>query len=109
MYPCSQLARETTCLVKSYTLPDGRVIRVGAERFTAPEAMFNPSLLGVEAPGIAEMAFSCIQVRCHNAYIGTEGLIGTDGQMISVSSVFAWARRARNQEGSVLLAGSSWW
>nr|BAU61515.1 actin related protein2 [Parachlorella kessleri] len=57
----AKLARETTCLVKSYTLPDGRVIRVGAERFTAPEAMFNPSLLGVEAPGIAEMAFSCIQ------------------------------------------------
>ncbi len=66
MCPCLQLARETTCLVKSYTLPDGRVIRVGAERFTAPEAMFNPSLLGVEAPGIAEMAFSCIQVWCHD-------------------------------------------
>lgn len=60
--PHTQLARETTCLVESYTLPDGRVIRVGAERFTAPEAMFNPSLLGVEAPGLAEMTFNCIQV-----------------------------------------------
>jgi actin-related protein 2 len=59
---CLQLARETTCLVESYVLPDGRVIRVGAERFTAPEAMFKPSLMGVEAPGIAEMAFNCIQV-----------------------------------------------
>lgn len=62
--PPLQLARETTCLVQSYTLPDGRVIRVGAERFTAPEALFNPGLLGVEAPGIAEMTFNCIQVRC---------------------------------------------
>lgn len=28
-----KLAQETTHLVKSYTLPDGRVIQVGAERF----------------------------------------------------------------------------
>ena len=29
----------------------------------APEAMFNPGLLDIEAPGIAEMAFNCINVR----------------------------------------------
>ena len=28
-----QLARETTVRSASYTLPDGRVIRVGSERF----------------------------------------------------------------------------
>ena len=28
-----KLAQETTHLVKSYTLPDGRIIQVGAERF----------------------------------------------------------------------------
>lgn len=37
-----QLARETTCTTEAYTLPDGRTIRVGAERFTAPEALINP-------------------------------------------------------------------
>ena len=57
-----QLARETTCLTRSYTLPDGRVIRVGAERFLAPEALFDPSLADVEGPGIARMAFDAIQV-----------------------------------------------
>lgn len=56
-----RLARETTCTCEDYRLPDGRIIRVGAERFTAPEALMNPSLLGVEAPGMAEMAFNCIQ------------------------------------------------
>ncbi|EFJ41468.1 actin-related protein Arp2 [Volvox carteri f. nagariensis] len=56
-----KLARETTQLMRSYTLPDGRVIRLGPERFMAPEAMFNPRLLDVEAPGIAEMAFNAIQ------------------------------------------------
>ena len=102
-----QLARETTCTTESYTLPDGRVIRLGAggrpaaahccsmplpllpvlplvlplllplpsllliwplpplpppaERFTAPEALLNPSLLGMEAPGAAELIFNCVQ------------------------------------------------
>ncbi|PSC73391.1 actin related 2 [Micractinium conductrix] len=56
-----KLARETTCTTESYTLPDGRVIRLGAERFTAPEALLNPSLLGMEAPGAAELIFNCVQ------------------------------------------------
>ena len=57
-----QLARETTCLVQSYTLPDGRTIRVGGERMMAPEVLFRPSLMDVEAPGVAEQVFQCIQV-----------------------------------------------
>ncbi|KAK9916352.1 hypothetical protein WJX75_001609 [Coccomyxa subellipsoidea] len=56
-----QLARETTCQQRAYTLPDGRTIRVGSERFMAPEALFNPSLLDVESPGIAQQVFQCIQ------------------------------------------------
>jgi len=28
--------------VRTYTLPDGRTIKVDAERFMAPEALFNP-------------------------------------------------------------------
>lgn len=56
-----KLALETTTLVESYTLPDGRTINVGAERFEAPEALFQPHLLDVEADGIAEMLFNAIQ------------------------------------------------
>ncbi|CAG0921018.1 unnamed protein product [Notodromas monacha] len=56
-----KLALETTVLVKPYTLPDGRVIRVGAERFEAPEALFQPHLINVEGQGIAEMVFGSIQ------------------------------------------------
>ena len=51
----------TTTAVESYTLPDGRTIKVGAERFEAPEALFQPHLLDVEADGIAEMLFNAIQ------------------------------------------------
>jgi len=39
-----KLALETTCLMEAYTLPDGKVIRLGRERFEAPECLFNPSL-----------------------------------------------------------------
>lgn len=57
-----RLALETTVLVEPYTLPDGRVIKVGGERFEAPEALFQPHLINVEGQGIAELVFSTIQV-----------------------------------------------
>ena len=56
-----KLAEETTTLVESYTLPDGRVIKVGSERFEAPECMFQPHLVDVEQPGVAELLFNTIQ------------------------------------------------
>lgn len=49
----SKLGNETTVLVEEYELPDGRVIKVGSERFEAPECMFQPHLVDVEAPGVA--------------------------------------------------------
>lgn len=56
-----RLALETTVLVETYTLPDGRVIKVGGERFEAPEALFQPHLINVEGQGIAELVFNTIQ------------------------------------------------
>lgn len=55
------LAQETTCLMESFTLPDGRVIKLGRERFEAPEALFNPSLIDSEKSGMADMVFEMIQ------------------------------------------------
>lgn len=56
-----KLALETTVLVENYTLPDGRIIHVGGERFEAPEALFQPHLIDVESVGIAELLFNTIQ------------------------------------------------
>lgn len=56
-----KLALETTVLVEPYTLPDGRIIKVGGERFEAPEALFQPHLIDVEGQGIAELVFNTIQ------------------------------------------------
>jgi len=57
----NKLSEETTVLVESYTLPDGRTIKVGSERFEAPECLFQPRLVDVEQPGVAEMLYETIQ------------------------------------------------
>mgnify|MGYP001448585187 CR=1 FL=1 len=41
-----QMEAEHHTEVKDYKLPDGRVIKVGAERFRASEILFNPSIVG---------------------------------------------------------------
>jgi actin-related protein 2 len=56
-----KLAEETTVLVESYTLPDGRTIKVGPERFQAAECLFQPHLVDREQGGMAEMLFQTIQ------------------------------------------------
>jgi len=57
----SRLALETTVLMQSYTLPDGRVIKLGRERYEAAEVLFKPSLIDVEGDGVHEMLFNMIQ------------------------------------------------
>jgi len=56
-------AEKSSEINREYELPDGQVITVGDERFRAPEVLFNPSLLGMEAKGIHETAFDSI-MKC---------------------------------------------
>lgn len=55
-----RLALETTTLMANYTLPDGRVVKLGRERYEAPEVLFNPGLLDMESVGMADMLFNMI-------------------------------------------------
>jgi actin-related protein len=48
-------------LERSYELPDGMVISVGGERYRAAEALFNPSMIGINSPGIHECVFNSIK------------------------------------------------
>uniref|UniRef100_A0A183CMA9 Actin n=1 Tax=Globodera pallida TaxID=36090 RepID=A0A183CMA9_GLOPA len=45
----------------SYELPDGQVITVGNERFRCPEALFQPSFLGMESASIHEIVHDSIE------------------------------------------------
>jgi actin-related protein 2 len=55
------LAQETTVLMETYALPDGRKIHIGRERFEAAEALFHPSLVDVESLGMSDLVFDVIQ------------------------------------------------
>uniref|UniRef100_A0A2P2JDJ9 Uncharacterized protein MANES_10G141100 n=1 Tax=Rhizophora mucronata TaxID=61149 RepID=A0A2P2JDJ9_RHIMU len=49
-YAKAQQMNET----EQHILPDGQVINIGKERYTVGEALFQPSILGLEAHGIVE-------------------------------------------------------
>ena len=50
-------------LEKQYELPDGSHLTIGNERFRAPEALFQPSLLGLDIDGADETTFKSI-MKC---------------------------------------------
>ncbi|WWD17426.1 actin-2 [Kwoniella shandongensis] len=45
---------------EEFRLPDGKVIQLGAERFLAPEILFNPELVGQEYPGVHQVIVDSI-------------------------------------------------
>ncbi|RZC62589.1 hypothetical protein C5167_024344 [Papaver somniferum] len=66
LYACcaeDQAAYEGTqksCQREKHTLPDGQVITIEKERYTVGEALFQPSILGLEEHGIVEQLVRCI-------------------------------------------------
>lgn len=59
----TQYAAEGSTLEKSYELPNSLPLNVKNERFNCPEALFQPSLLGLEAGGVHELVNNAI-LKC---------------------------------------------
>lgn len=51
---------DPTKMMTEYTLPDGHKIKLGAERFRAPEILFDPEIIGLEYPGVHQMVINAI-------------------------------------------------
>lgn len=52
--------RSGDSIAVDYTLPDGHKIKIGAERFRAPEILFDPELIGLEWPGLHQIMIDAI-------------------------------------------------
>ena len=46
--------------VVEYALPDGQKLKIGPERFRAPEILFAPELIGLEWPGLHQIVVDAI-------------------------------------------------
>ncbi|GFY49388.1 actin-2 [Trichonephila inaurata madagascariensis] len=55
--------RHSPLAEKFFELPDGQVITIGNERFRTPEALFQPSFVGMESAGVHETTFNSI-MKC---------------------------------------------
>jgi actin-related protein len=55
---------QTSTTKQSFSLPDGRDITLDKEQFMCPEALFKPSLIGMDSvPGIHELIYSSL-MKC---------------------------------------------
>uniref|UniRef100_A0A3P9L3Z6 Uncharacterized LOC101162803 n=1 Tax=Oryzias latipes TaxID=8090 RepID=A0A3P9L3Z6_ORYLA len=59
-YEAELSGRDQTCKEMKFTLPDGREVTVGSERFRAPEILFKPELIGRDHYGMHESIFKSI-------------------------------------------------
>ena len=50
----------TKNVTSQYHLPDGQQIKIGSEKFRAPEILFTPDKIGMESPGIQDLLIESI-------------------------------------------------
>jgi len=55
-----ETGKSSSSTEKNYELPEEQVITIGAERFYCLEALFQPSMIGMEVAGIHETTYNFI-------------------------------------------------
>lgn len=80
-----------TCSKEQHTLPDGQVITIGRERYGVGEALFQPSILGLEAHGIVEQlvrSISTVSSENHRQLLENTVLCGGTTSMTGFEDRF---------------------
>ncbi|WMV19099.1 hypothetical protein MTR67_012484 [Solanum verrucosum] len=54
---------------KNYELPEGQVITIGAERLCCPEALFQPSMIGIEAAAPRQPHRAMLDIRASDIHL----------------------------------------
>ncbi|KAF3442941.1 hypothetical protein FNV43_RR16859 [Rhamnella rubrinervis] len=88
-----ELAYEKTqnLAAEKHILPDGQVITIGRERYTVGEALFQPSILGLEAHGIVEQlvrSISAVSSENHRQLLENTVLCGGTASMTGFEDRF---------------------
>ena len=47
-------------LLEVYVMPDGQELKIGQERFKCTEALFHPSMMGKQCPGMHHQIYTSI-------------------------------------------------
>ncbi|PIA28517.1 hypothetical protein AQUCO_06900055v1 [Aquilegia coerulea] len=79
------------CQKEQHTLPDGQVITIGRERYVVGEALFQPSILGLEEHGIVEQlvrSISSVSSENHRQLLENTVLCGGTASMIGFEERF---------------------
>ncbi|KAF9599760.1 hypothetical protein IFM89_001706 [Coptis chinensis] len=82
----------SSCQTEQHTLPDGQVITIGRERYVVGEALFQPSILGLEEHGIVEQlvrSISSVSSENHRQLLENTVLCGGTASMIGHGSLAA--------------------
>ncbi|GIQ81238.1 actin family protein [Kipferlia bialata] len=56
-----KLATQTTTLLASVKLPNGKRVTMGRERYEAPECLFQPPDIGRDVPGVGETVYAAVE------------------------------------------------
>ncbi|XP_073046532.1 actin-related protein 7-like isoform X2 [Primulina eburnea] len=79
------------CPEEQHTLPDGQVIKIGRGRYTVGEALYQPSILNLEAHGIVEQLVRCVSTvsfENHRQLLENTVLCGGSTSMIGFEDRF---------------------
>ncbi|KAG9439227.1 hypothetical protein H6P81_019392 [Aristolochia fimbriata] len=80
-----------SCTAGKHTLPDGQVITIGREKYTVGEALFQPSILGLEEHGIVEQlvrSISSVPSESHRQLLENTVLCGGTASMLGFEERF---------------------